>query len=431
MTTSTQNHERRQQATPSHFYRYYVLAMLAISYAFSYMDRQIVSILLNDLKTEFSLNDTQLGLLSGLAFALFYSFLAIPIARYADKHNRVRVISIAIGLWSVVTALCGAAQNFIQLFIGRMGVGIGEAGGLSPSHSVISDYFDKKSRPLAISIFSLGTAVGAMAGLVLGGYIAENYGWRWAFVVAGVPGIFFALLFAFTVKEPQRGRFEEEKPTDDTGESFWETVKDLIGNRPYMGIYIGHLLVIFAAYALNAWLPALFMRSFELGQAEVGRVVGMISLFGGAGGMFAGGALATYFAKFDNRWQIRVPVIGLIIAIPAIWYGLQQETLTTAAWIVGIGFFFYYMQHGPTLAVVQSCVKPTQRAQAASLVFFASNLIGLSLGPLFVGSISDLNAVELGEAAALSVALQYTMIVAAPAVVIFWWTAGFLKENQR
>ena len=416
---------------PTKFYRNYVLAMLAISYAFSYMDRQIVSILLDDLKVEFSLNDTQLGLLSGLSFALFYSFLAIPIARYADRHNRVRVISVAIALWSMVTALCGAAQNFVQLFLCRMGVGVGEAGGLSPSHSVISDYFDEKSRPLAISIFSLGTAVGAMVGLVLGGYVAENYGWRWAFVVAGVPGIFFALMFALTVREPVRGRFETKKPEVEPTHSFLETVKDLLANRPYMGIYVGHLLVVFMGYALNAWLPALFIRSFDVGQAEVGRVVGMISLFGGAGGIFVGGALATYFARFDNRLQVRMPVIGLTIAIPLMWYGLQQGSITAMAWVLGVAFFLFYMQHGPTLAVVQSCVKPEQRAQAASLVFFASNLLGLGLGPLFVGWVSDINAAELGDAGALSLALQWVVLITIPSVIIFWRTAEYLKEDKE
>ena len=174
-------------------YRYYVLALLAMTYAFSFMDRQIVSILLGDLKAEFDLNDTQLGLLSGLAFALFYSTMALPIARLADKSNRVNIIAGAVGLWSLVTALCGTVQNFWQLFLGRVGVGIGEAGGLSPAHSVLSDYFDENERALALSLYSIGIGVGAFMGLALGGYVAQEYGWRMAFIVAGLPGLALAL----------------------------------------------------------------------------------------------------------------------------------------------------------------------------------------------------------------------------------------------
>lgn len=421
----------KEPSEPTRFYRNYVLAMLTVSYAFSFMDRQIVSILLDDLKLEFNLNDTQLGLLSGLAFALFYSFLAIPIARLADRTNRVRIISIAIAIWSLVTTFCGAAQNFLQLFLGRMGVGVGEAGGLSPSHSVIADYFDEKSRPLAISIYSMGIAIGSMIGLVLGGYVTENHGWRWAFIIAGVPGIAFAVLFALTVKEPTRGRFEYTKSRATASQSFSETIKDLISNRPYMGINIGHLLIAFASNAINAWLPTFLMRAHDVNAAEVGKVMGMITLFGAAGGVFVGGALATYFTRFDNRWQVRLPVIALCIGIPFMWYGFQQNALTSAAWIIGIGFFFFYMQHGPTLAVVQSCVKPEQRAQAASLVFFSSNLLGLGLGPLFVGWISDLGIAELGEAGALLQALQWILLISIPSIFIFWWTANFLGEKSE
>ncbi len=417
-------------AAPTTRYRNYVLGMLALSYAFSYMDRQIVSILLGDIKAEFGLNDTQLGLLSGLSFALFYSFLAIPIARYADRNNRVRVITIAITVWSFVTALCGAAQNFFQLFLGRMGVGVGEAGGLSPAHSVISDYFDEKSRPFAISIFSLGTALGAVSGLVLGGYVAETYGWRWAFVAAGAPGVLFALLFGFTVKEPVRGRFETQSKTETEKESFKETVKDLISNRPYMAIYLGHLLIVFKGYAFTSWLPEVLMRTYGLGQAEVGRAMGLIVLFGGAFGMFAGGAIATYFSRFDNRLQIRIPVVALIIALPLLWFALQQNNFTMAAILLAAGLFFYNMQHGPTLAMVQSCVKPAQRAQAASLVFFASNLLGLGLGPLFVGWISDSNVAVMGDAAALATALSYCLIVVIPAIFFFWRASAYLKKDS-
>ena len=418
-----------QRSVPTVGYRNYVLFMLALSYAFSYMDRQIVSILLGDLKAEFALNDTQLGLLSGLAFALFYSTLAIPIARFADRSNRVNIISVAIALWSVVTALCGAAQNFLQLFLARIGVGVGEAGGLSPAHSVISDYFDDHGRPLALSLFSLGAAFGAMMGLVVGGQIAENYGWRWAFVVAGVPGILFAVLFKLSVREPQRGRFDSHAASSDR-EPFMDTVKQLIKNKPYLGIYVGHLLVVFTGYSISAWLPELMLRTYDASKTDVGRVIGLVFFVGTAGGMLAGGALATYFSRFDRRWQIRFPVIGLVLALPLYWLALNAASLNMAGVFFCIGLFCFNMQHGPTLAVVQSAVEPHQRATAASLVFFASNLLGLGLGPLLVGAISDALKAQYGDATSLAIALGSAIAVSIPAIIIFYRTSRYLAGGR-
>ena len=191
------------------FYRWYVLIMLAVMYAFSIMDRQILSILLEDIRAEFVLTDLQLGLLSGVAFALFYATLGIPIARLADRFNRVSIISAAVALWSVMTALCGAASSFWYLFLARVGVGVGEAGGNPPAHSVISDYFNKDERSFALSVYTSGAALGLLLGLVTGGFVAEYYGWRWAFVCAGVPGLALALLLKLTVREPVRGGLEE------------------------------------------------------------------------------------------------------------------------------------------------------------------------------------------------------------------------------
>ena len=424
MTVADQTKTNPEKASG---YRYYVLGMLGLTYAFSYMDRQIVSILLGDIKAEFSISDTQLGLLSGLAFALFYATMAIPIARLADRHNRMTIISVAFAAWSIVTALCGAAQNFWQLFLGRVGVGVGEAGGLSPSHSVISDYFSAKERSFAISLFSLGTAVGSMFGLVMGGYVSENFGWRWAFVIAGLPGVLVAILLKLTVREPTRGAMETT-PVETEAGSFFSTARSLVQNKIYRGILISHTMIVFAGYAIVVWLPEHMLRTFDVSKTEVGATIGLVFLVGTAGGMLTGGSLASYFARYGDAWQLRVPVIGSILSFPFFWLFFQQTDFQMAAIIFTIALFFFQMQHGPSLAVVQSYVEPAQRATAASLNFFSSNAFGLALGPLIVGMISDAFEPSMGNAS-LGMAIGCAIAVAIPGVYLMYSTSRLLGDR--
>lgn len=406
-------------------YHYYVLFMLALTYAFSFMDRQIVSILLGDLKAEFDLNDTQLGLLSGLAFAMFYTTLAIPIARYADRHNRINIISLAVFVWSLVTALCAAATNFVQLFFCRVGVGVGEAGGVTPSHSVISDYFNEHERPLAISLFSLGAAIGAMAGMGMGGLVAQEYGWRMAFLVAGLPGLALALAVKLTVKEPIRGQMDNTHEEEEK-EPFWQTLNSLARNLTYRNVIIAHTLVTFPGYAIATWLPQVMLRSYDVSQAEVGSVIGLSYGLGIAGGLLVGGVLATHYSKRDKRWQLRIPVYGLIGSLPIFWFAINAGSFYLAAALFGIALFLFNMQHGPSLAVVQSSVKQSQRATAASLIFFTSNVFSLGLGPVVVGWISDMLMPNYGDAS-LGWALGVAILVSVPGAFLLYRASGYLK----
>lgn len=417
------------QTTPNKAYRYYVLAILSMTYAFSFMDRQIVSILLGDLKAEFDLNDTQLGLLSGLAFALFYSTLALPIARLADKSNRVNIIAAAVALWSLVTALCGVVQNFWQLFLGRVGVGVGEAGGLSPAHSVLSDYFDAKERALALSLYSLGIGVGAFMGLALGGYVAQEYGWRMAFIVAGLPGLVLALLVWLTVKEPQRGQMDLGSAAEEAL-PFMETLKDLAANRVYRNVVLAHVLVVFTGYSFSAWLPQHILRNFtDVSQAQVGTIVGFVFLVGGVGGMLTGGIISNYFGrKYGAGWSLRPATFGVAAAVPVYILALATESFTLAAILFVIGGLMIYQQHGPGLAVVQSSVKPSQRAFAASLNFFFSNLLGLGIGPLLVGAISDALEPSYGTQS-LSYALMFSTLFAAAGFFVFLRTCREMDKE--
>ena len=423
-------------AAPSR-YRWYVLGMLGLTYAFSFMDRQILSILLEDIRAEFALSDLQLGLLSGIAFALFYATLGIPIAKLADRVNRVTIVSSAVAVWSVMTALCGAATNFWQLFFARVGVGIGEAGGSPPSHSIISDYFSKEERSFALSIYSLGTSFGMLFGLVMGGFVAEYYGWRWAFVCAGVPGIALALILKFTVREPVRGAMEqmaERAPapagsTPAKSESMIEAFRALWANRAYRYVNLAHMFGVFVGYGFTVWKPPLYLRQFELSQSEVGLVVGLTSVGLGVPGMLLGGYFADRLASRDPRGPAWLCGVAVLLATPAYLLALWSTDWIATTVFIGIGLFMYSLSHAPGLAIVQSVVEPHRRAQAAAYVFFLSNILGLGLGPVLVGSISDGFSGDYGERS-LNVALGFVTLVLLIAAAMYWRTARELKAAE-
>ncbi|MEM1229045.1 MAG: MFS transporter [Pseudomonadota bacterium] len=411
-------------------YRWYVLGMLALTYAFSFMDRQILSILMEDIRAEFVLSDLQLGLLSGIAFALFYATLGIPIARLADRFNRVTIVSSAVAVWSVMTALCGAAGGFWQLFLARVGVGVGEAGGSPPSHSIISDYFERHERSFALSIHSLGTSVGMLLGLVMGGFVAEHYGWRWAFVCAGVPGLVLALLLKQTIREPVRGAMDQATadPINHARESMRDTFAILWANRAYRNVNLAHMFGVFVGYGFTVWKPSLYLRQFDLSTSEVGLVVGLTGVGLGVPGMLLGGAIADRLARRDPRGPALLCAGAVTLAIPLYLLALWSTDWRVMTAFLGLGLFLYSLSHAPGLAIVQSVVEPQRRAQAAAYVFFLSNMLGLGLGPLLVGSVSDAFAGEYAERS-LNVALSFVTLVLLLAAVTYWRTAIALKAR--
>ncbi|MEM1435197.1 MAG: MFS transporter [Pseudomonadota bacterium] len=408
-TAQDERHVGVQARSESRSYRWYVLGVLMLTYAFSFMDRQILSILLEDIRAEFTLTDTQLGLLSGIAFALFYATLGVPIARLADRMNRVKIVSIAVAVWSVMTALCGAAGSFVQLFAARIGVGIGEAGGGPPSHSIISDYFRKEERGFAISVYSLGPALGMLVGLAAGGYIAQHYGWRWAFVCAGVPGVLLALLVRTTLREPARGALDAEHASDASDGSFGHAIAVLFRNRVYLWTNIGHSAAVFVGYGFASWKPSLYLRQFDLSQSEVGAIIGVMGIVASLPGLLAGGLIADRLAKHDARWPGFFCAGAVLVVIPFYVLGLMAADWRIATGLFGLGLFCYQLSHGPGLAIVQSAVAPNQRALAASFVFMFANILGLGLGPLIVGAISD-SASDAFAERSLAVALGVCLI---------------------
>ncbi len=413
---------------PADIYRWYVLGVLMIVYAFSFMDRQIVSILLEDLRAEFLLNDTQLGLLSGIAFALFYATLGVPIARLADRSNRVRIVTIAITVWSTMTALCGLAGSFWQLFLGRIGVGVGEAGGGPPSHSIVSDYFDEKQRSVALSIYSMGPTVGSFIGLAAGGWVAQEYGWRTAFFAVGAPGVLLAVLLFFTIREPIRGGLDAVRAAP-AKEGFGQTVSALISNRVWFWNMLGHSLSIFVGYGFSTWKPALYLRQFDLTQAEVGSIIGLMGLCVGIPGLFFGGLIGDKLVARSRKMALRYIGYANLLVIPFYGAGLMAEGWLMTTVLLGLGLVLYQLGYGTSLAIGMSAVAPHRRALASSFGFLTANLLGLGLGPLLVGVISDAAQASFG-ARSLALSLGICLSALVLAFICFWIASNAVQRES-
>ena len=405
---------QQARASFSTGYRQYVLGVLVVVYVFNLIDRQILSMLLEPIKRDLQLSDTQLGLLSGIAFAVFYTTFGIPIARYADKHSRVRVISWSLAAWSLMTAICGLAQNFWQLMLGRIGVAIGEAGASPPSHSLISDYFAPEKRATALGIYSLGVPIGVMIGFLAGGWLVHFFDWRTAFIVVGLPGVLMAVIVSLTVKEPPRGLSEgvqsvqEQAPIKEAFLYFW--------SRPsFRHLTLAAGLHAFASYGLLTWLPAFLVRSHQMGMAEIGTYLAMVSGIVGGIGTFAGGYICDRFGQNDRRMYVWIPALSLIIFIPLAILSLLSDTKEGALYFYLIPALLSPIYLGPTFSVVQGMSQLRMRAIAAAGLLFVLNLIGMGMGPMLVGVLSDFLKPQLGAEA-----LRYALIVA---VAINLWSA--------
>jgi predicted MFS family arabinose efflux permease len=373
--------------THSKGYLWYVVILLAVVNVFNFMDRTVISVLMPSIKLDLGLNDTQLGLLSGLAFALFYASLGIPIAALADRATRKHIISGALVIWSGMTAVCGLAQNFVHLFLARMGVGVGEAGCLPPSHSMLGDYFPPARRSSALAIHTAGSTVGIMAGLMIGGYLVSTFGWRETFLLMGLPGILLAVVVTFTLREPGRGRYDR-KTAAGSGEP--RTLLELIRTRKS---YL-HLVMVFAggafvAFGLQQWLPSFYVRSYGMQIGEVGLVYGAISgiasTIGALGGGYIGDALLKRGAK-------AVLVYGAICYFLAFAFKIALLVSTSAPMSLTFNFLtsvFALAVHGPTFALIQAVTPSHLRARAIAVLTLGTSLIGTGAGPLFIGFISD------------------------------------------
>lgn len=426
---SPQQHNVGHDKVAHSAYRWYVLGVLTLVYAFSFMDRQIVSILLEDLRVEFTLSDTQLGLLSGLAFALFYAILGVPIARLADRGNRVRIVSIAVAVWSAMTAICGLAGSFWQLFFARVGVGVGEAGGGPPSHSIVSDYFDPKERSFAMSIYSMGPVIGSFIGLAVGGWVAQQYGWRWAFFIMGLPGVALAAFLYATVREPVRGALDPVTATTKQ-DSFLDTVRILFRNRLWLWNMLGQTFAVFVGYGFATWKPSLYLRQFDLSQAEVGSVLGTMGLLVGVPSLLAGGLIGDRIVARSRKLAVRCIGYATLLVIPFYAMGLMADGWLLTTVLFGFGLMFYQLGTGTSLSIGMSAVAPHQRALAASFLFLAANLLGLGVGPLLVGAISDAAGSDFGDRS-LAFALGVCLVSLVISFACYWAAGNAITRQPR
>ncbi|HEX4737972.1 MAG TPA: MFS transporter [Allosphingosinicella sp.] len=374
-----------------------VLAILVFAYIFNFIDRQIVGILAVPIKKELALTDTQLSLMGGLAFALFYSGIAIPVAWLADRRSRVNIIAVAVGLWSVFTAACGLTVNFWQLFLARMGVGIGEAGGVAPSYALVSDYFPPERRARALAIFSLGIPIGSALGVFFGGWIASHLDWRSAFLIVGLAGIPAALLVRFGIKEPVRGGFDAGERAGDAAPPFPVVAAALARKPSFWLLSLGAASGSILGYGLIFWLPSFFTRSFHLPLAEVGTFYGSIVLVGGVAGTWLGGWLGDRLGTRNEAAYALVPAIAFLIAAPTYAAGVFAPSLPLAWILFVIPQMLGLAWLGPIIAAVQHIVPPNMRATASASFLFINNLIGIGFGIFFFGRMSDAMKAAHGE----------------------------------
>jgi len=424
--------------------RKYALGLLLLIYVLNFLDRQVVNILAEPIKVELGLADWQLGALTGLAFALFYTVLGLPIARLAERADRVKIISIAVGVWSAFTVACGMAGNFVQLLLARIGVGVGEAGCTPPAHSLISDYTPAEKRTSAIAFYSMGIPLGSLAGMALGGMIADSYGWRVAFFVAGAPGILLALAAWFTLPEPRRNAAPVE--TKDHP-SLMDAVRELSTKPAFLWISLAAAINAMVSYGHIAFYGSFYARNHTEGLAAMadgvnnmlGTQMGVLGFLGlalgiligifGAIGTFAGGQIADRWVAKDKRAYAYLPAIaGAASFLPfllAMMSGSVAISLIALAIVTLLGSVWY----GPIFACAQSLVQPRTRATASAVILFVINLIGLGLGPLAAGIISDSFATQHGVAEGLRYSLITVGAIGLLALPCFWLASRTLADD--
>jgi predicted MFS family arabinose efflux permease len=395
-------------------YKRAVLATLTVVYALNFIDRTIVGIIGQPMKESLGITDNQLGLLGGLAFALLYTILGVPIARLAERVSRVNIMAVCITLWSAFTALCGIAPNFAVMMAMRVGVGIGEAGCSPPAHSLISDYYEPRRRASALSVYAFGIPVGGMLGAILGGFIAQYLNWRMAFLIVGLPGVLVAIALKLVVKEPPRGHSDVEAhpalPEDVTPEeapvaspparSFADEIAHevselaavtwrIFGTWSFLNMALGVMLASFAGYGAGSFSSPYFIRTFGLGLALVGGLFGVIGGVSSGAGTLVGGFVTDWLSKRSAAWYALVPGIGLAVALPIYIVAFTRLDWRIAAWILLLPGLFQYTYLGPTFGVIQNAVDQRRRATATAVLFLFLNLIALGGGPPFTGWLID------------------------------------------
>ena len=409
-------------------YKKYVLLVLTGVYVFNFIDRQILVILQESIKADLGLSDTQLGLLTGLSFALFYVTLGIPIARLADTSNRKKIITISLTVWSAMTVVSGRAMNFTQLLLARIGVGIGEAGASPAAHSMISDYFPANRRATALAVYSMGIYIGILIGYIFGSQLDAYFGWRMALTVVGLPGILYAIFFYLTVKEPPRGYAENLSTKDASNFSLGQVFGLLMTRKAFLCIAFAAGFHCFSVYGVGNFLPSLLGRLHGMEKAEIGIWLAIGSGGGGALGVWLGGYLTDKYGQEDRRMYLLIPTVAILISIPllflVIFSGNKYVVVLTN--IVVKTLWSFYL--APSIAMAHAMVGLRMRAMSSAVFYLFLNLIGLGLGPLFIGMTSDYLAPEYGTES-IRWALCLGFFMCSIAAFLFWRGSTFLLKD--
>lgn len=410
-----------------------MLLVLTGVYTFNFIDRQILVILQESIKKDLGLTDTHLGMLTGLTFALFYATLGIPIARYADRSNRRNIVGISLIIWSLMTAVSGLVNNFVQLLIARIGVGIGEAGGSPPSHSIVSDYYPPHKRASALAIYSTGIYVGILFGYMIGGWIDENYGWRMAFFALGLPGVLYAMIVFLTVKEPRRGMSDKRLNNDDAipvrrSKDFLEVLTLLLKKKTFVFISLAAGFNAFVTYGIGNFFAPFLARIHHMETASIGIALGLVVGVGGITGTYAGGYFADRLGKRDIRWYLYVPILAGLVVVPFSITSFLHGDLTLVLACNAVATFLTAVYMGPSLAVIHNLVDAHTRALASAVFFLILNLIGMGLGPLSIGYISDLLSTDYGVES-LRYAFMFSFIPGTISIILFYLASRTYKHE--
>jgi len=408
---------------------WYALGLLFVVYVFNFIDRSILGMLNQPIKEDLGLTDTQMGFLGGVAFAIFYTFIGIPVARLADVSVRRNVVAISLAVWSGMTVLCGFAGNFWHLLFARIGVAIGEAGGSPPSHSMISDLFPERRRATALAIYALGIPAGGMFGSLLGGWLNEAFDWRTAFILVGAPGLVLAIFVRLTLREPIRGAMDTVPRQVAPAPPVREVIAHLWSRRSFRLLVLGASLQSFVGYGVGYWIPAFLMRAHDMGSGSIGVWLFWLGVPGMLG-TFLGGWLGDRLSARDVRWYVWLPGIANLVALPfSVFFYIWPDVVMALSVSAFAGFLGgYYL--GPTFALTQAMATPQMRAMAASLLLFSINLIGMGLGPQVTGLLSDVFATP-GDAGAggLRLALISVTLVNGLAAFAFLGAGRWLQSD--
>jgi len=407
--------------------RAYTLFILVVVYTFNFIDRQIVGILAVPIKADLGLTDTQLGLMGGLAFALFYTGLGIPVAMLADRFSRTWIMTGALTIWSAMTAASGLATNFWQLFAARLGVGVGEAGGVAPAYSLISDYFPPRQRARAMSIYSFGIPIGSAIGIVFGGVIASLINWRYAFFIVGLAGIIIAPIFRLTIKEPPRGQYDRERK--DRKPPGLKTILRTLSRKPsFWLLSLGASCSSMMGYGVFFWLPSFFVRSYDLTLLNASLFYGAVLLVGGLAGIWAGGWLGDRFGHSQHAQYARIPAFAFLATVPFYVLAILSPTLTVSFLVLLVPTALGLAWLGPVISAIQHLVRPDMRATASAVFLFINNLIGIGLGTYAIGALSDTLQSQFGDDS-----LRYSILAGTGfyimAAVLFLLAARWLDQD--